>query len=99
VTENTKIEWADHTFNPWTGCQAISPGCDHCYADAWAKRAGREFNIRKRTTEANWRTPLKWQRDAQAFFDQHGRRQRVFCAASPTCSTTRRRPWRRICSH
>jgi protein gp37 len=81
MAETTKIEWADATFNPWTGCQAISPGCDHCYADAWAKRAGREFHIRKRTTEANWRTPLKWQRDAQAFFDQHGRRQRVFCAS------------------
>jgi phage protein Gp37/Gp68 len=32
--ENSKIEWTDHTFNPWIGCQHVSPGCDHCYAEA-----------------------------------------------------------------
>ena len=32
--ENSKIEWCDHTFNPWIGCQKVSPGCDHCYAEA-----------------------------------------------------------------
>ena len=31
--ENSKIEWTDHTFNPWIGCQHVSPGCDHCYAE------------------------------------------------------------------
>lgn len=31
--ENSKIEWCDHTFNPWIGCQHVSPGCDHCYAE------------------------------------------------------------------
>jgi protein gp37 len=31
--ENTKIEWADHTFNPWIGCTRVSPACDHCHAD------------------------------------------------------------------
>ena len=40
MAENSKIEWTDHTFNPWTGCTKISPGCDHCYAEGWAKRAG-----------------------------------------------------------
>lgn len=38
VAENTGIEWCDHTFNPWVGCTKISPACDHCYAEAWAKR-------------------------------------------------------------
>lgn len=28
----TKIEWADATWNPVTGCDRVSPGCDHCYA-------------------------------------------------------------------
>ncbi|WP_420837922.1 DUF5131 family protein [Bradyrhizobium zhanjiangense] len=23
--ENSKIEWCDHTFNPWIGCQKVSP--------------------------------------------------------------------------
>lgn len=38
MAENTSIPWADHTFNGWIGCQAVSPGCDICYAEAWAKR-------------------------------------------------------------
>jgi protein gp37 len=33
MAENSKIEWCDHTFNPWIGCQHVSPGCDHCYAE------------------------------------------------------------------
>ena len=38
--ESTAIEWTDHTFNPWWGCTKVSPGCDHCYAEAWDKRTG-----------------------------------------------------------
>lgn len=34
MSANTKIEWADHTFNPWIGCTKVGPGCDHCYAEA-----------------------------------------------------------------
>ena len=33
MAENTKIEWADHTFNPWMGCTKVSPACDNCYAE------------------------------------------------------------------
>lgn len=29
MAQNSKIEWCDHTFNPWIGCQHVSPGCDH----------------------------------------------------------------------
>ena len=36
--KNSKIEWCDHTFNAWIGCPKIGPGCDHCYAAAWAER-------------------------------------------------------------
>ncbi|WP_084029027.1 DUF5131 family protein, partial [Mycobacterium avium] len=32
------IEWTESTWNPTTGCDRISPGCDHCYALALAKR-------------------------------------------------------------
>lgn len=32
MTTNTTIEWADHTWNPWTGCTRVGPGCDNCYA-------------------------------------------------------------------
>lgn len=78
MAENTKIEWADHTLNWWTGCEPISPACAHCYAEAWAKRAGRDFTERRATTDATRRKALKWQRNAEAFEHEHGHRQRVF---------------------
>jgi protein gp37 len=34
----TSIEWTETTWNPVTGCDRISPGCDHCYALTLAKR-------------------------------------------------------------
>lgn len=83
MVENTKIEWTDHTFNPWTGCTRVSPGCDHCYAEALAKRAPKTFGGwgphagRKRTSESYWRQPLAWNRKAERV----GRRFRVFCAS------------------
>ena len=81
MAENTAIEWADHTFNPWTGCTKVSPACDHCYAESWAKRSGTvrwgHGEPRRRTTDANWRLPIKWNAQAQ----REGRRFRVFCAS------------------
>lgn len=35
--KSTEISWTDHTFNPWWGCQRVSPGCEHCYAETFAK--------------------------------------------------------------
>jgi protein gp37 len=35
---NSAIEWTDATWNPTTGCDQVSPGCDHCYALTLAKR-------------------------------------------------------------
>src|SRR5260370_41348207 len=34
----SKIEWTETTWNPATGCDRISPGCDNCYALTLAKR-------------------------------------------------------------
>jgi protein gp37 len=34
----TKIEWSDHTWNPVTGCNKVSQGCKHCYAERMAIR-------------------------------------------------------------
>ena len=67
MAENSKIEWTDHTFNPWVGCEKISPACDHCYAESWAKRTGHPelwAGVRRRTSDANWRGPVKWNREA-----------------------------------
>ena len=41
MSENSKIEWTDHTFNPWEGCQKVGPGCDHCYAETGSRRSMR----------------------------------------------------------
>jgi protein gp37 len=38
MSQNTKIEWTDHTWNPIRGCTKISPGCAHCYAETFAER-------------------------------------------------------------
>jgi protein gp37 len=77
----TTIGWADFTFNPWTGCTKVSPGCDHCYAEGWAKRSGHvqwgPHAARRRTAAATWLAPLKWNLAAA----QAGRRARVFCAS------------------
>ena len=34
----TSIEWTEMTWNPTTGCDRVSPGCDHCYALTMAAR-------------------------------------------------------------
>lgn len=34
----SNIEWTDATWNPVRGCTKISPGCKHCYAEAFAER-------------------------------------------------------------
>lgn len=80
--KNSKIEWCDHTFNPWIGCSRVSAGCDNCYAEAMrAKRLKQvewgPHGIRIRTSENNWRQPLKWNKAATAT----GERPRVFCAS------------------
>ncbi len=38
MSQNSKIEWTQQTWNPTTGCTKISPGCKHCYAEAMSKR-------------------------------------------------------------
>ncbi len=88
MSENTKIEWATHTFNPWEGCQKVGPGCDHCYAETRNARfaGGQPINWgpgapRRRTSASTWILPLRWNAQHNSFFIQHGHRQRVFCAS------------------
>jgi protein gp37 len=80
--QDSKIEWTDHTFNPWMGCQKVSPGCDNCYAEAmmdhrYHKVGWGPHGERKRTSGAYWKAPVRW---AQAARDMD-RRPRVFCAS------------------
>lgn len=81
MSKDSKIEWTHHTFNPWWGCVKVSPACDHCYAETFAKRVG--FQIwgpgtdRRFFGDAYWRAPLSWNKAAAAA----GTRARVFCAS------------------
>ncbi len=81
MSENSAIEWTDHTFNPWWGCVRVSPACRFCYADTSAKRYGmqlwRKSGDRRMLSDENWRKPLKWNRNAEA----EGVRKKVFCAS------------------
>ena len=79
---DSAIEWTDHTFNPWEGCQKVGPGCDNCYAEARDQRftGGKHWGPgapRRLTSDANWRKPLAWNLDAA----KTGTRPRVFCAS------------------
>lgn len=77
--ENSKIEWTDHTANFWWGCMKVSPGCQHCYAETWASRWGKQIWGPASTTEreykkAAWVDVPKWNAQAKA----EGVRRRVF---------------------
>lgn len=89
--EKSAISWTDATFNPWIGCTKVTPACDGCYAEAlmdtryhrvtWGQRktetAVASVGTRVRTSKANWRKPIAWNREAEAA----GTRPRVFCAS------------------
>ena len=79
MAENSGIEWTHHTFNPWSGCTKVSPACDNCYAEGWAKRSGHvQWGARSdRRRTKTWGNPVKWNRQAES----EGVRYRVFCAS------------------
>ncbi len=83
MADSTHIEWTDSTWNPWRGCQQVGPGCLHCYAEARDVRweGGLHFGPRAprvRASDSIQQAPIVWQREADAFEAQHGRRRRVF---------------------
>jgi len=40
MSDKSRIEWTDATWNPVTGCSKVSPGCAHCYAETLSLRFG-----------------------------------------------------------
>lgn len=79
----TGIEWCHHTFNPWRGCEKVSPGCANCYAETLSKRNPAVLGVwgangtRAMAAESYWRQPVAWNREAKT----SGERRRVFCAS------------------
>lgn len=100
MARNSKIEWTNHTFNPWWGCVKVSPACKHCYAESWAKRVGQDVwgpkSSRRFFSDKHWAEPLKWNAEAALT----GEPARVFCASMadvfedrPELDTWRSRLW------
>ncbi len=82
MAENSAISWTTHTFNPWMGCTKVSVACAGCYAEAlmdtrYGKVSWGLGEDRVRTSAANWRLPLRWNRQAA----EVGTRPFVFCAS------------------
>ena len=94
--KRSRIEWTDHTFNPWWGCTKVSPACKHCYAEAWAKRVGQRVwgkgASRRFFGDRHWTQPVVWNSEAA----EAGERERVFCASMADVFENRRDldPWR-----
>ncbi len=73
MSDRTAIEWTDATWNPVTGCTQVSPGCDHCYALAFAERfrgvPGHPYEqgFELRLWPERLEIPLKWKRPRRIF--------------------------------
>lgn len=71
MSDQSKIEWTDATWNPVRGCTKVSPGCKHCYAETFAERFRgvpghpyeQGFDLRivptKLDAPRNWRQPRR----------------------------------------
>ena len=96
----TNISWTTHTFNPWWGCVNVSPGCQNCYAETFAKRTGHDVwgkdGERRMFGDKHWAEPLRWNQKAA----ERGETVRVFCASMgdvfephPALTDARKRLW------
>ena len=68
MSVQTGIEWCDRTASPWYGCQHVSPACNHCYAESWAKRSGMVGwgpHADRRKSVSYRKQMLKWNREAE----------------------------------
>lgn len=68
MSETSKIEWTDATWNPVVGCDKVSPGCANCYAESYAKRfrAAVPFDVITLHPERmDW--PTRWTRPRKIF--------------------------------
>jgi protein gp37 len=73
MSNNSKIEWTDATWNPVRGCTKISPGCTHCYAETFAERfrgvPGHpfEFGFDLRLVPEKLGDPIRWSKPKKIF--------------------------------
>ena len=73
MSDKSKIEWTDATWNPIRGCTKISPGCKNCYAATFSERfrgvKGHPFEqgFDLRLVPEKLEEPLKWKRSRRVF--------------------------------
>jgi protein gp37 len=73
MSDRSRIEWTDASWNPVTGCTRISPGCDHCYAKTFAERFRGvpshpfEQGFDLRLWPQRLELPLKWRKPRRIF--------------------------------
>ena len=73
MSDNSKIEWTDATWNPVRGCSRVSPGCRHCYAETFAERfrgvLGHpfEFGFDLRLVPEKLGDPIRWSKPKKIF--------------------------------
>lgn len=73
MSDNSKIEWTDATWNPVRGCTKVSPGCTHCYAETFAERFRGvpdhpfEFGFDLRLVPEKLGDPLRWSKPKRIF--------------------------------
>lgn len=88
MSDGTKIEWTDATWNPITGCSVVSPGCTNCYAMTLAgtrlkhhptragltreSKAGPVWTGEVRFNATVLDQPLRWRRPRMIFVCAHG---------------------------
>lgn len=73
MSDKSRIEWTDATWNPVTGCTKITRGCDHCYAERFAERFrgvpghpfAQGFDVTLRPNRLS--QPLKWKKPRMVF--------------------------------
>ena len=54
---DSAIEWTDATWNPWMGCEKVSPGCAHCYMYREQRQYGHDPTAIRRS-KTKFRDPL-----------------------------------------
>lgn len=62
---DTKIAWAEASHNFWTGCNKVSQGCKHCYAERIMRGYGQPFKDVRRTK--GFDAPRHWDEPARIF--------------------------------
>lgn len=83
--ERSVIEWTDSTWNPWRGCDKVSPGCAHCYMFRDQRRYGHDPEVVVRAADATFYEPLRkaaWKRERDAVRAERGRHLVFTCSWS-----------------